>query len=274
MEPLVHFLATGFTIFVLFSVFGESESFENSRSSVQFTNDYEIDVTVEDAERIAAGFQRTWLRFPNQQELSGLIDDHIREEILVREALEIGLENGDAVIRQRLRQKMEFLLNATVGAEPVSDEILNTHLTSFPDRFTKSGRVAFEQIFLGEAPSDEQIKDALRRLKSGDDAATLNRSTALPAALASTGSRRIDAEFGPGFWAGLSVAPVGAWSGPHQSGYGVHLVLITERIDARLPVLAEARELVEADWRKSMADELADKRYDDLKARYDVQRMD
>ncbi len=274
MEPLVHFLTAGLTIFVLYSVFGESENLENRQATMQVPNNYKVVVSVEDAERIAAGFQRTWLRFPTSQELSGLIDDHVREEILVREAMEIGLEAGDAVIRQRLRQKMEYLLNATVEAKQVSDEALENHLTTFPNRFTKSGRAAFEQIFLGEAPSDEDIQDALKRLKLGENPDALSHSTALPAALASTGARRIDAEFGSGFWASLAAAPVGEWNGPHRSGYGVHLVLISELINARLPSLAEARELVEADWRKSMADELAERRYSDLKSRYDVQRMD
>lgn len=274
MEPLVHFLAAGLTIFVLFSIFGESENLENRQTTLQVPNNYEVVVAVEDAERIAAGFQRTWLRFPTSQELTGLIDDHVREEILVREAMNIGLEAGDAVIRQRLRQKMEYLLNATIEAEQVSDDSLKNHLTSYPERFIKAGRVSFEQIFLGEAPSDDAIEDALRRLKSGENPADLNRSTVLPTVLSSTVSRRIDAEFGSGFWAGLAAAPVGEWSGPYRSGYGAHLVRISERIDARLPTLAEARYLVEADWRKAMADELAEKRYNELKARYDIQRMD
>lgn len=271
MEPLAHFLVAGLTIFVLFSIFGEDDEFQ---APMPTPNNHEVVVTTQDAERIVAGFRRTWLRQPTSQELNGLINEHIREEILVREAIELGLNEKDAVIRQRLRQKMEFLLNSAIEAEQASDESLKKHLATFPDRFTKSGSIAFEQVFLGESLSEEKVKDALRRLKSGENPDTFRYSTTLPSTLALTGSRRIDAVFGSGFWKRMSTAPFGEWSGPYRSGYGLHFIYVSKRIDAQLPSLAEARDLVEADWRKAMASEIAETRYNDLKSKYSVMRMD
>ncbi len=97
-EPLVHFFVLGAGIFLLFALVGESDDPLD-----------EIVVSSGQVDRLVETWQRTWQRPPTSAELEGLIEDYIREEILYREAIAMGLDQDDTIIRRRLRQKMEFL---------------------------------------------------------------------------------------------------------------------------------------------------------------------
>ena len=98
-EPIVQFLLLGGGLFLLQGMLRPPGAASGG------------EIVVSDARvaTLAQVFQRTWQRPPTQGELEGLIDDHIREEVLVREALALGLDRDDVIIRRRLRQKMEFL---------------------------------------------------------------------------------------------------------------------------------------------------------------------
>ena len=264
-QPLVHFLLLGALIFVAFSVL------EGDDGAVQ---EDVIVVDLETVRQLSASYENTWRRKPNDTELAGLIDDYIREEVLVREAEAFGLDENDVIIRRRLRQKMEFLVESAVAALQPSDEELEAFFKSKVEGYTRAGRIALEQVFVG-AEADGAKIDAIKvALESGTDSATVGERSLLPPNTPLTTRTAIDGTFGTGFYAAVSDLPEGVWSGPVRSGYGLHLVRIIKREDARVPQFEEVRERLEHDWRKDKTAELSNKEYQRMLSRFSVKRPD
>ncbi len=262
-EPLLHFLVIGSLIFLLFA-------------AVDDTRDAPADVIVITPERIdqlAAGFNSVWKRMPTVDELDALIDEHVREEVYYREALALGLDRNDTVVRRRLRQKMEFL--ADIGGDllsPATGE-LEAYLAANEQTYRRGPRLAFEQAYLGEIPAPESIRLSLSALLSdpATDLSALGERTLLPAQLGLSPPNAIDGVFGKGFYELLSDLPPGVWTGPVVSAYGVHLVRILESLPARTPPLEEARDNVLRDWKAAKARELRELHYARLREHYVVE---
>src|SRR6476659_9062032 len=137
-EPLFHFLLLGAVIFLLAG---------RVRGGRVGSGD-KIVVTQSGIESMVVGFSRTWMRPPTQEELRGLVDDFVREEVLYREAKAMGLDQDDVIVRRRMRQKFEFLaedLAARTG--PPTDQELQAYLRQHADRYSEEPRFGFEQIF-------------------------------------------------------------------------------------------------------------------------------
>lgn len=262
-EPLLHFLAIGGLIFLLFA-------------AVDDRRETPVDVIVVTPERIdqlAAGYSAVWKRMPTDAELDVLIDGHVREEVYYRAALALGLDRNDAVVRRRLRQKMEFL--ADTGADlltPAAGE-LAAYLAANETTFRRGPRLAFEQIYLGETPDPETIERSLRALQSDPmtDPATLGERSLLPARLGLSPPTAIDGVFGQGFYERLAELSPEVWAGPVASAYGVHLVHIRDVLAARVPPLAEVRDAVLRDWRAAKALEIRELHYSRLRERFVVE---
>jgi len=262
-EPLLHFLAIGGLIFVLFSAMSEPVPEPTGT----------IVVGPERIERLAKGFQAVWRRPPTDDELRAMIDDFVREEIYYREALALGLDSNDTVVRRRLRQKMEFLTDS--GAEilePVAGE-LEAYFLANENAFRRGPRLAFEQIYLGETSAPESIRLSLSALQSDPLASpsTLGEHTLLPAQLGLSPPEAVDGVFGKGFFERLAELTPGVWAGPVASAYGVHLVRIGESLAARTPPLDEIRDNVLRDWKAAKARELRKLYYARLRERYVVE---
>jgi hypothetical protein len=150
-DPLVHFFLLGAAIFGLFALVDDTPP-------PVAANVFEV--TEDDARRLAAEYEATWRRPPTVAELDYMIGERVREEVYVREALALGLDRDDAVIRGRLQTKMEFLTESGPEAVQPDDATLQAHLDSDPDRFTEPALVAFEQVLLDERP---QLLDGRRR---------------------------------------------------------------------------------------------------------------
>ncbi len=262
-EPLFHFIVIGGLIFAVYS-------------AVDDTGEAPADVIVIVPERIdqlAASFSAVWKRKPTDDELDTLIDEEVRAEVYYREALALGLDRNDAIVRQRMRQKMEFL--ADTGAdflEPAAGE-LEAHLAANEQAFRRGPRLAFEQIYLGETPGQETITRSLSALRSdpATDPSTLGEPTLLPAQLGLSPPNAIDGVFGKGFFELLAELPPGVWAGPVASAYGVHLVRIGESLASRTPPLEEIRDNVLRDWKAAKARELRELHYARLRERYVVE---
>ena len=262
-EPLLHFLAIGGLIFLLFA-------------AVDDTRRAPTDVIVVGPERIeqlARGFQAVWRRSPTGDELRAMIDDFVREEVYYREALALGLDRNDTIVRRRLRQKMEFLTDS--GAEilePVAGE-LEAYLLANEKTFRRGPRLAFEQIYLGETSAPESIRLLLSALQSDPLASpsTLGEHTLLPARLGLSPPEAVDGVFGKGFFERLADLTPGVWAGPVASAYGVHLVRIGESLAARTPPLEEIRDNVLRDWKAAKARELRELYYARLRERFIVE---
>jgi hypothetical protein len=251
-EPLLHFLLIAVAIFAVHGLLGDDAE-ERTDSIV---------VTAPKIEQMATLFAKTWQRPPTADELKGLIDDHVKEEIFVRQAIELGLDKDDTVVRRRLRQKMEFLNDADAEAEDATEVELQAYLAANPDAFRVDGMLAFQQVFLnpqrrGDA-IDQNAASVLEALLADPaaDPSPLGDPTLLPPGLPLSGAASIGQTFGFDFAEALGKAPVGHWTGPVTSTFGLHLVRVTERVQGRTPALDEVREAVAREWTNARRKEL------------------
>jgi hypothetical protein len=239
-EPLVHFLLLGG---LLFAIVGRGEP----RAGIA---DRQIVVREADVSRLAGNFSRTWHRPPDADELQAQIQDYIREEVLYRSALALGLDKDDTIIRRRLRQKMEFLFEDTVA--PPQEAELRAYLHAHPEKFRTQPLISFRQIFVSQsrgADAEADARQILARLVSTAPGATNGGDALL---LGDTFTRmpldRIAALFGESFAKAVAQSAVGRWVGPLRSGYGLHLVLVTDAQPAELPPFEQVRSAVEREW--------------------------
>jgi len=266
-EPLVHFLGLALVIFAAYSALRPASDTRSPEAII---------VTAPKIAQFAGVFAKIWQRPPTDIELKGLIDDYVEEEIYVREALALGLDKDDTVIRHRLRLKMEFMNDAAADTRVPTDAELEAHLKAHPDAFAAEPMTAFQQVFLSPQKHADAIeKDTatiLAKLETtpAPDASTLGDATLLPFELPLTGKSSIAQTFGPEFADALDKMPAGAWAGPVVSGYGSHLVRVLERKAGGIPALAEARDAVAREWRTAKHKELADARLSDLLKKYRI----
>ena len=239
-EPLLHFLLLGG---VLFAIFGRGGS------GVGIA-DRQIVVSEADISRLADGFSRTWHRPPAADELEAQIRDYIREEVLYRTALSLGLDKDDTIIRRRLRQKMEFLFEDTVA--PPQEAELRAYLQAHAEKFRTQPLISFRQIFVSQsrgANAEADARQILARLVSAaPDAANEGDALLLGDTFARMPLDRVAALFGESFAHTVAQSEVGRWLGPLRSAYGLHLVLVTGIEPAELPPFEQVRSAVEREW--------------------------
>ena len=222
-------------------------------------------------------FTRTWQRPPTGEELSGLVEDYIREEVLYREGVALGLDRDDTIIRRRLRQKLEFVSEDAVNAVEPSDAELGKFLAANADRYGVDARLSFSQVFLDPSRRGDRLDeeaagllDALRTRRADLDLAALGDSRLLDTRYVQVTEEDLARLFGPEFASALRNLPVGEWEGPLSSGYGAHLVRIVERTPGRAVELSEVREAVARDWSARRRQELLDAQYEALLSRYQI----
>jgi len=267
-EPFLHFLTLGAVVFALFGAIGEGAP-GGSESTIR--------ISEARVGQIKAAFRQVWRRDPTAAETQGLIDDYIREEVLYREALALGLDRNDPVIRKRLRYKIEFLADSGAALMDPGDQVLRQFLEDNADDYRVVPRIAFRQIYLGERPGQaevEKIRVAAAQIDPDSGHERLGQSTLLPAEIALASPREIDSAFGTGFFSALQDRPRGAWIGPVTSGFGMHLVQVTAMEPGRLPELAEIRGVVLRDWQAGRAEDIRDMQFHELRSRYDIEIAD
>lgn len=238
-EPLLHFLLIGAALFVVFGMVDNNP---------QGASDNKIVVSAGRIEQLNNIFAKTWRRPASADELKGLIDDYVLEEIYYRQAVAMGIDRDDTVIRRRLRQKFEFLTgDLTAPADP-SDDDLARYLTSNPEKFRRDSVYSFEQVYFAQdnVEDDELIEKALAELRSGS---TVEYGSGLvPVYFDAAPARIVDSTFGSGFAMSLDALPLGEWHGPVQSGLGNHLIRIDARHAGEIPELDEIRSLLAREW--------------------------
>ncbi len=267
-EPFVQFLALGAIIFALFGAVDDRSASQNRET---------ITVTSARIEQLRNGFVRVWSREPTGEELDGLIADFVRGEVLYREALALGLDRDDPIIRNRLRYKLEFLADSGAQLMEPDDQTLIAFMTDNAGKYAIGPRLAVRQIYLGEDPSGHEIEAAAAAAGAtgaGPGWRELGERSLLPAEIGVADHRTVDDVFGAGFFDLVAALPPGAWSGPVRSGFGFHLALAAEREPGRAPELSEIRDAVLRDWRIERAEELKQAQFDTLRARYLVNIAD
>ncbi len=267
-EPLVHFLVLGAGIFLLAALVGDSDQDQPDQ----------IVVSVGQIDRLVETWQRTWQRPPTQVELEGLVEDHIREEILYREAIAMGLDRDDTIIHRRLRQKMEFLPQDLVEQVEPTEEELRTYLRKNADAFQVEARLSFQHIYLNlerrGAAAETDARRLLADLKANGgpvEPLVLSDPILLPHDFQSLSVSEVARLFGQEFATRLNEIEPGSWTGPLISSYGLHLVQVGERLPERMPELWEVRKAVERDWEFMRRQEFDDQFFRSLKERYAIE---
>jgi PPIC-type PPIASE domain len=265
-EPLLQFLVLGAILFGLFHLVDREKAEAPARiviSSARIAN-------------LADGFARTWRRPPGKEELQGLVDDYIRDEVFYREGRAAGLDRDDVIIRRRVRQKMEFLAEDMSAPEP-SEEQLAAYLKANPERFRTEDRLTFQQVFLsaarrGRAIDDDskQVANALDRAEAAVDKMALGDPFLLGEEFQAVSQSEVASLFGESFAKRISVMEPGRWQGPISSSFGQHFVNIGERISGILPPLDVVRETVRREWSNARRLEAERKLYGSLRERYEI----
>lgn len=250
-EPLVHFLVAGAALFALFLWQGEPAD----------TASRTITVTREDRARLAIEWERTMQRPPTDAELDDQVERYLREEVLYREALRLGLDRDDPVVRKRMSNKMDFLAASMAEAAHASDETLAAWLAGHPQRFAEDTSYSFDQLYFAERAAAQR---ALAAPDGGED-------ISVPPTFEAASRSEVEARLGAGFVTRLdALKPDSTWQGPVPSGFGWHLVRLRQRSIGKVPPLANIRSAVEADWRSETQAARREEAYRILRDAYDV----
>ena len=258
-EPLLHFLLLGAGIFIYYSL---------SRDIDDIAVD-NIVVTRNQQAQLSANFQRTWMRAPNTAELTTLIENYVREEVFYREALALGLDRNDPLVRRRMQMKLEFMLDDLASLD-VSDDELTVFLANNKEKFVSDVQVSFQQISI-KAPANEADIDAmLARLNNGGAASADAGLSLLPAGYDLATQTELSNRFGASFANDIVVLEPGVWLGPLQSAYGAHLVKVTERVDAAQGKLADIRAIVAREYLVQKSKQQKEQTYQQLRKNYAI----
>ena len=260
-EPLLHFLLLGALLFVAYGWL--------NRAGLAALD--EIVVSQSQVEGLVMQFEKVWQRPPTADERQALIDSWVRDEVFYREALAMGLEQDDPVVRRRLSQKLQFILDTGSESGAPTDAELQAWLDAHAERYRTEATYALRQAYFDPARHAEKLDSVIAAAKhalaAAQDAAS--DPTMLPATLAGRASD-VERAFGAEFEQALRELPVGGWQGPVRSTFGLHLVELSARTDSRAASLADVRPEVARDLMQARAEAAQEALYENLRARYEI----
>lgn len=264
-EPMLHFAVIGGLFFALFAAVDDSRE---QPADVIYISPERID-------QLAAGFSSVWKRMPTQDEIDHLIEEDIREEVYYREAKMLGLDQNDTIVRRRMRQKMEFLIDTSTNLLTPAAGELEAYFVANKQAYGRQPRLALEQIYLGANPEPQVIDRALTTLQSGSttDLSEIGENSLLPGQLGLSVKTAVDGVFGKGFFNLILDFPIGKWAGPVTSAYGLHVVRVLDKLPPRTPPLAEIRDIVLRNWREGKAQKVRELDYDSRRKNYTIERQ-
>ena len=263
-EPLLHFALLGAAIFGAYRLIAPPASDAS-----------EIVITADRIASITAQFSASHGgRPPHEDELRAAVDAYVRDEMLYREGLALGLDRDDPVVRNRIRQKADLLSEDALTSEP-SDRDLEAYLAAHQAEFDIPGRVSFQQIYIdpGRHRGDDltMVVTSIRQaLTLGRQPGTLGDRTLLPATMTEALPHDVEAAFGNDFARQLAAIDGDGWQGPLTTSYGLHLVRITHRGEPTRATLADARDVVAREWSRAQTAKLKEQFYRMLARRYTV----
>jgi hypothetical protein len=269
-EPLAHFLVIGMGLFVAYRAINPGPSQAGSARR--------IEVTVDDIRQLQLAFTAQWQRPPTPEEMAGLVDNRFREEILYREALALGLDKDDTIVKRRMAQKMEFLAEDVSAIREPKVEVLKAWFTRNFGRFSLPSRATFRHLYFSFDRRRERTRDdAVRSLEklSAKPAGTrfkvaLGDPFMLQDYYADRSPQQLAKEFGPNFAAALFQLKPGSWQGPIESGYGWHLVWVDSITPGRVPAFEEVEPDVKSEWIAEQRAESRRKLFEAMKVRYEL----
>ncbi len=267
-EPLLHFVVAGGLLFAAHASLNPSAPAAERELR-------QVRIGAGEVKWLTETWVRQWGREPTPEELRTLVTNLLKEELLSREAREMRLHENDTIVRRRLAQKLEFIVQDTLRlAEPTEDDLRRFH-ADHPERFLTGTRVSFTHVYFSRERRKDPVADAaaaLRKLSAKTSAATvpLGDRFLLDSEFEDADAQSVASAFGPEFARAVLALPPGAWHGPIESGYGVHLVRVAAARPARPREFTEVRGQVLEAWREQQQHENEARFFAGLLEKYDV----
>jgi parvulin-like peptidyl-prolyl cis-trans isomerase-like protein len=260
-EPMLHFLLIGIALFGAYRWVSPGDS-----------GGRRIVITQGVVDDLVTQHVAVRGREPSTTELNHLIESYVRDEILYREGVRLGLERDDIVVKRRVRQKIEMIAEEDASTRAPTDADLTAYLAANQARFVRPAILTFEQVFLGQPTSGQGVVHAVAvtrdALRSGNDPETLGKPTLLPYRMTVTPADLVARNFGASFAAALEKLPVGEWMGPIDSSFGAHYVRVSDRTPAAAPQLAALRDHVVREWENERRQRARNDAYTKMRGEY------
>ncbi len=264
-EPLFHFVLIGIGLFALY---GWVSDRSDNQETIYF-DDYDMN-------NIIASWEMQWKRLPTDEELKSLVEQNIRQEVFYQEALKMNLDHNDEIIKRRLAQKMNFLSNdlATLK-EPTEDELRKYYEDNL-EKYMLSPIYSFYQIsFRSDSRNNPQAdaKKYLENLDDKDPEKLKNQGDNLPFPyyFELTDKNELDRQMGMDFARSLEGLDTGLWTGPVRSGFGWHLVYLTEKVPTRAPEFETIIKELKRDFEYENQRRINDQVYHELRRSYEIE---
>lgn len=269
-EPLLHFLLLGAALFAVWSHLEPGASPDEAATEIRLTPD--------DVLAMWSFFNSQWQRAPTPEEFSRMVENKVQEEVLYREAVAMGLDKDDTIVKRRMAQKMQFLSEDVTAAYVPSDAELEAWYAANADKFVLPGRISFRQLYFSPDQRGQQAHaDAQLALTTLDNqpvdsevAASLGDTFMLQNYYADRTPEQVAKEFGPVFAQAVFRADTGGWQGPIESGFGWHLVFVDSFVPGRQPDFAEVVSEVNTAWLAQQKADAWRKAYDEMRGKYTV----
>ncbi|HEY6342559.1 MAG TPA: peptidylprolyl isomerase [Bryobacteraceae bacterium] len=238
----------------------------------------QIALTTDDLRQMVLTFAAQWERLPNPQELQGLVEEKVREEVLYREGIAMGLDKDDTIVKRRMAQKMQFLAEDVAGAHEPSTAELKAWFEKNSEKFALPGRYSFRHLYFSpDRRGKNAQQDAAMRLT---EIAGLQEDSKRDVLLGDAfmfqdyysdrTPEQLAKEFGPRFAVAIEETKPGSWQGPIESGYGWHLVFVDSVIPGRVPALEEVEADVKSAWLADQKQQAWKKSYAGMRRKYTV----
>jgi parvulin-like peptidyl-prolyl isomerase len=269
-EPLLHFLLLGAVLFGVYDYVHPAGGAAPSSKQIQ--------LSLDDLGQLVTLFQSQWKRPPTPGELQHLVEEKVREEVLYREALALGLDKDDTIVKRRMAQKMQFLAEDVAAAHEPTTEELKTWYAQNSEKFALPARVSFRHLYFAPDRRGPRARDdaasALAKLAGQPEDSPLAASLAdrfmFQDYYGDRTSAALAKEFGPPFAVAVAQLTPGSWQGPIESGYGWHLVFVDSLVPGRVPVFEEVEPDVKIAWLGDQKQQAWRKAYDEMRAKYTV----
>jgi hypothetical protein len=269
-EPLLHFLVLGIALFVV------DDYIRRGHGGVEPSK--QIALTLDDLRQLDMYFESQWRRPPTPEEFHRLVENKVQEEVLYREALAMGLDKDDTIVKRRMAQKMQFLAEDVAAAhEPTTDE-LKTWFEKNVDKFALPSRATFRHLYFsfdrrGQRTHDDAVA-ALAKIAGQPEDSKFAASLADPFMFqdyyGDRAPEQLAKEFGPTFALSVFQLQPGLWQGPVESGYGWHLVWIESIVPGHIPNFEEVEPDVKTAWLADQKEQAWRKAYETMRAKYIV----
>jgi peptidyl-prolyl cis-trans isomerase C len=269
-EPLLHFLLIGLVLFVVYRALNPAAVQQENRSRIELTDD--------DLRQLELAWMAQWRRPPTPEEMHRMVESKVREEILYREALALGLEQGDTIVKRRMVQKMDFLAeDLSALREPNRDELM-AWFENNPQRFTIAGRASFRHLYFAFDKRGEGAHEAAAGVLAtlagqpaeSPDVTTLADLFMFQDYYGDRSPEQVANVFGAKFARSLFQLQPGSWHGPIESGFGWHLIWVEAMTPARVPAFEEVEPEVRSAWVAEQRTAFKRQAYEAMRARYEI----